>query len=117
MSAAHPIVITPFVGRVVVRFGGAVVLDTRRALSLQEADYKPVLYLPREDAAMEHFEPSDRRSHCPYKGDARYFSLRAADALAPDAVWSYESPFAGVDAIAGHLAFYADRVDLEISPD
>jgi uncharacterized protein (DUF427 family) len=107
----HPITITPAGDRVTIHFGGHVVADTRRALLLQEASYPPVLYVPREDADMPVFHRSDTATHCPYKGDAGYFSLRVGDAVSEDAVWSYEAPFDAVSAIAGHLAFYPDRVE------
>ncbi len=99
----HPITITPNPGRVRVRLGGQVVADTTRALRLQEASYPPVLYLPREDADMALLAKSARRTHCPYKGDASYYGA--------DVAWSYEAPFPAVAAIAGHLAFYPDRVE------
>jgi uncharacterized protein (DUF427 family) len=113
----HPISIAPVSGRVVVRFGGAPVISTRDALELREAGYPPVLYLAREPAEMSCFEPSERRSRCPYKGEARYFSLRAGAAFAPDAVWSYEAPSPSVAAIAGRLAFYPEQVTIEIAPE
>ncbi len=107
----HPIAILPHPGRIRVVLNGAVVAETRAALSLQEGGYLPVLYIPRADARLEHFTPSARRSHCPYKGDASYYDLRAGDAQRGDAVWSYEDPVPAVAAIRGHLAFYPDRVD------
>ena len=107
----HPITVVPNPRRVRVLLGGAVVAETTRALTLTEAAYPPVQYVPREDARMEHFRPSDRRTHCPYKGDASYFTLAAGGETRPDAVWSYEEPYPAVAAIAGHLAFYSDRVD------
>lgn len=116
-SADHPIVIEPVAGRVVIRYAGMVILQTRDALELREASYPPVLYLPREHAEMGVFEPSARRTTCPYKGEASYFSLRAAGAYAPDAVWCYEAPYPAVAAIAGRLAFYPDRVTIEIAAE
>lgn len=107
----HPITIAPHPGRVRVRLGGIVIAETGSALTLKEGRYPPVLYIPRADARMEHFRPSARRTHCPYKGDAAYFSLQVGDVVRPDAVWSYEDPFPAVAAITGHLAFYPDRVD------
>jgi uncharacterized protein (DUF427 family) len=107
----HPIAIAPNPKRVRVILGGTVVAETTRALTLTEASYPPVQYVPREDARLEHFSPSARRTHCPYKGDAAYFTLAAGGETRPDAVWSYEAPFPAVAAIAGHLAFYPDRVD------
>jgi uncharacterized protein (DUF427 family) len=110
-SADHPITITPTKGRVRVKFGGRVVADSTRALTLQEASYPPVQYIPREDAQMAVFQSTAHMTHCPYKGDASYFSLKAGDKSAENAVWSYVEPYPAVKEIAGHLAFYPDRVD------
>ncbi len=107
----HPITIKPHKGRVVVRFKGAIVADTTHALALDEALYKTVLYIPRADARLEHFVVSDRRTHCPYKGDASYFHLEANGARAENAVWSYATPYPAMAAIKGHVAFYPDRVE------
>ncbi len=107
----HPITVTPNPNHVRVTFAGRVVADTRRALSLRESTYPPVLYIPREDAAMDLLEPSRQTTHCPYKGDASYYSVRVGDRLVKDAVWSYESPYPAVAEIAGKLAFYPKRVD------
>ncbi len=107
----HPITITAHRDLVRVMLNGVAVAESRAALSLQEATYPPVLYVPRADADLSRFTKSARTSHCPYKGDASYFSLSVGDAIRPDAVWSYEAPFPAVAAIAGHLAFYPDRVD------
>jgi len=108
----HPITITPSTAHVVVRAGGKVIADTRRALELREAHYPPVFYIPREDAEMALLERSDHASYCPYKGDPAYFSLRDG---AENAVWSYEAPYAAVAAIRDHLAFYPDRVEISVS--
>jgi uncharacterized protein (DUF427 family) len=91
----------------VVKAGGKTVADTRAALTLKEASYPPVQYIPREDANMSLLVRSDHKTHCPYKGDASYFSMPGA----PNAVWSYETPYPAVKEIAGHLAFYPNRVD------
>ena len=114
----HPITIAPSREHIVVRVGGHVVADTRRALTLQEANYPPVLYIPREDAAMGLLERTHHSSYCPYKGDCSYFSITAGGSKAVNAVWSYESPYPAVAAIANHLAFYPERVDaIERTPD
>jgi uncharacterized protein (DUF427 family) len=110
-DASHPITIAPQPGRVRVLLAGTPVAETDAALSLREASYPPVLYIPRADIKTEHFTPSERKTHCPYKGDARYFDLIVGDVRRPDAVWSYEAPFPAVAAMAGHVAFYPDRVD------
>jgi uncharacterized protein (DUF427 family) len=110
-SADHPITVTPTKGRVQVKFGGQVIADSTRALTLQESTYPPVQYIPREDAQMAFFESTAHKTHCPYKGDASYFSLKGGDKRAENAVWSYVEPYPAVGGIAGHLAFYPDRVD------
>jgi len=107
----HPITVTPAPRRVRVHFNGRTVADSARALVLQEASYPPVFYIPREDAALALYQRSDHGSHCPYKGDAAYYSLAVDGRRAENAVWSYEQPYPAVAAIAGHLAFYPDRVD------
>ena len=109
--ALHPITIEPHPGRVVVRLNGAVVADSHAALCLREAGYPPVYYLPRGDVSEAALAPDGHRSHCPYKGDASYWTLRAGGGESVAAAWSYEQPMDTVAAIAGHLAFYPDRVD------
>lgn len=107
----HPITIEPNPRRVRVRLGGVVVAETTRALTLREATYPPVQYVPREDARMEHFARTAHATHCPYKGDAAYYTLKVGAEERGNAVWTYEAPFPAVAAIAGHLAFYPNRVD------
>lgn len=114
----HPITVAPTKGRVRVMLGGVIVAETTRALTLKEASYLPVQYIPREDAQMDFFVPSAHTTHCPYKGDAAYFSLTAGGLAKRDAVWSYEKPHPAVSGIKDHLAFYSDRVDaIEIFDD
>lgn len=112
----HPIEISPFGGRVRVHFGAALVADSAHALVLEEATYPAVFYIPRADARMEHFEPTDHATHCPYKGDASYFTLAAGGERAENAVWSYVDPYPAVSEIAGHLAFYPNKVEIEAVP-
>jgi uncharacterized protein (DUF427 family) len=107
----HPITIQRNANRVRVTFGGIVVADSTRALTLREASYPPVQYIPREDAKMELLKATSNASHCPYKGDASYFSIEAGGKIAENAVWSYARPFPAMAEIAGHLAFYPSRVD------
>lgn len=107
----HPITITPNAKRVRVVFNGQVVADTRRALTLREAAYSPVQYIPRADANMDLFARTAHSTHCPYKGDASYFTLSADGRTSENAVWSYEAPYPAVAEIKEHLAFYPDRVD------
>jgi uncharacterized protein (DUF427 family) len=107
----HPIAIAPSKERVRISFNGQVVADTTRALVLRESTYKPVFYIPREDAQMALFEQTSHSTHCPYKGDASYYSIKVGERTAENAIWSYETPFPAVGEIAGHLAFYPNRVD------
>lgn len=108
----HPIVIAPQGGRVVVTVGGKVVADTRSALTLREAAYPAVQYIPRDDVDMTLLQRTDHASYCPYKGDASYYSIPAGGDRANNAVWTYETPYPSVEAIADHVAFYPDRVDM-----
>lgn len=107
----HPISIAPAGERVRVIFNARTIAETMRALVLREAAYKPVFYIPREDADASLLTRSAHKTHCPYKGDASYYSIRVGDRVAENAIWSYEEPFPTMSEIAGHLAFYPDRVD------
>jgi uncharacterized protein (DUF427 family) len=107
----HPITIKPASARVRVIFNGEVVAETERALVLQEASYKPVFYIPRDDAQMALFARTGHSTHCPYKGDASYYTIKVGDRAAENAVWSYEAPFPAMKEIEGRLAFYPNRVD------
>src|SRR5881398_3591024 len=107
----HPISIQPNPDRVVVSVAGRVVADTGNALTLREADYPPVQYIPAEDVDFSQLERTDHATYCPYKGDCSYYSVPAAGKTSVNAVWSYENPFPAVKQIKGHVAFYPDRVD------
>ena len=107
----HPITITPTPRRVVVTIGGRVIADSRAALTLQEAAYPAVQYVPRADVDMTQLERTEHATYCPYKGDCAYYSLPAGGERAANAVWTYEQPYDAVAAIRGHVAFYPDRVD------
>jgi uncharacterized protein (DUF427 family) len=94
-----------------VRFAGHTVADTTHALTLQEATYPPVLYVPLTDVDMSLLARTEHTTHCPYKGDASYYSIKADGRTAENAIWTYERPFPGVTEIADHVAFYPNRVD------
>ena len=113
----HPISIEPNPDRVVVTVAGKTVADTRRALTLREADYPPVAYVPLEDVDRSLLEPTDHSSYCPFKGDANYYSVPVGGERSANAVWEYRSPYPAVDEIAGHVAFYPDRVDAITTDD
>jgi uncharacterized protein (DUF427 family) len=109
----HPISISPNPKRVRVSAGGVVIADTTRALTLKEASYPAVQYIPRQDARMELLSRTERTTHCPYKGDANYFSVSANGRALDNAVWTYETPFPAMAEIAGYVAFYPDKVTIE----
>jgi uncharacterized protein (DUF427 family) len=108
----HPITVTPAGARWRATFGGHVIADSDDALVLKEASYPPVIYFPREDVAMDYMARTERRTHCPHKGDASYFTIARDGRIAENAVWSYEAPFDHMSAIAGRLAFYPDQVEI-----
>ena len=109
----HPITIAPNPKRIRVSAGGVVVADTGRALTLKEASYPAVQYIPREDTDMALLSRTERITHCPYKGDASYFSVAANGKALDNAVWTYETPFPAMTEITGYLAFYPDKVTIE----
>lgn len=97
----------------VARAGGAVLAESTRALVLREEGHAPVVYFPREDVAMAFFERSPTETVCREKGRATHYNLVTKSRIIEDAAWSYEAPVAGAEAIAGHLAFYRDKVTVE----
>jgi uncharacterized protein (DUF427 family) len=107
----HPITIEPNPRRIVVSMAGRVIADTHAALTLREASYPAVQYIPRKDVDMALLQRTDHSTYCPYKGDCAYFSIPIGGGRATNAVWTYEGPFAAVADIKDHLAFYPDRVD------
>ena len=107
----HPIKIERNPARIVVSVAGRIVADTREALTLREAAYSAVQYIPRKDVDMALLERTDRATYCPYKGDCSYFSIPVGGNRSINAVWSYEAPYAAVTPIKDHLAFYPDRID------
>jgi len=109
----HPITISPNPKRVRVTAGDTVIAETSHALILKEASYPAVQYVPRGDARMELFKRTERVTHCPYKGDASYFSIAADGKTLENAIWTYETPFPAMTEISGYLAFYPDKVRIE----
>lgn len=119
--ASHPnhrIVTGRAAGRVRVTFNGEVIADTRYAVKLEESNHATVYYVPRQDVKMDYLTRTEHRSHCPFKGDASYYTLSSGQRSEPNAVWSYEQPYDEVQAIRGLLAFYPTKVDrIETQPD
>ncbi|SAK57854.1 hypothetical protein AWB80_02330 [Caballeronia pedi] len=107
----HPITITRSSSRVIVKAGGRVIADSTEALSLREASYPEVLYVPRKDVDMSQLERTSHATYCPYKGECSYYSIPSGGQKAANAVWTYKAPYDAVASIKDHLAFYKDRVD------
>lgn len=110
---ADRITVTPAAGTWVVRAAGAVIGESRRALELREAGHAPVIYFPRADIGMAFLEKSAKVTTCPWKGEATHYSIHGKSGVLADAAWSYEAPIEGMEAIAGLIAFYRDRVTVE----
>jgi len=110
-AAEAGITIAPNPNQVVVRVDGLVIADSTHALVMRAPGTPDVQYVPRADVDMQRLIRSESTTHCPYKGAASYWSIRTGRRVVDDAVWSYEVPYPDVATIAGHLAFYADRVD------
>ncbi|MFH0129525.1 DUF427 domain-containing protein [Variovorax sp. EL159] len=106
----HPITIARNPLRVVVSVGGLVIADTRDALTLREAHFGTVHYIPRKDVKMSWLERTSHATYCPYKGECNYYSIPAGGERSVNAVWTYESPYDPVAQIKDHVAFYPDRV-------
>ncbi len=104
--------IEPHDGEIVVTAGGEVVARSRKALRLSEPPYPPVLYIPFADIDFSKLAATDRSTHCPYKGNASYWSVVPAGEVGANAMWAYESPYDEAAAIRDHGAFYPDRVTI-----
>jgi uncharacterized protein (DUF427 family) len=107
----HPITIERNPARIIVLIAGRVVANTREALTLHEAAYPAVQYIPRKDVDMALLDRTDHTTYCPYKGDCSYYSIPLGGERSVNAVWSYEAPYAAVAPIKDYLAFYPNRVD------
>jgi uncharacterized protein (DUF427 family) len=107
----HPISVTATQKRMQVRYGDHVIADSAMALTLQESTYPAVIYFPREDVSMEFFSRTEKTTHCPYKGDANYYTILMDGRFADNAVWTYEQPYPAMESIRGRLAFYPNQVE------
>jgi uncharacterized protein (DUF427 family) len=107
----HPITIAPTSGRVTVSVAGRRIADTREALTLKEAAYPQVHYIPRKDVDMTQLRRSSHQTYCPYKGECTYYNIPAGGERSLNAVWTYDAPYPAVSEIREYLAFYPDRID------
>lgn len=110
----HPITVEPTSARVVVRIGGRILADTDKALTLREASYPPVQYVPLAEIDQDVIRHTETHTYCPYKGEASYYTIETADGELTDAIWTYTEPYDAVAGIAGHAAFYPDRVEITV---
>ncbi|GGP26495.1 DUF427 domain-containing protein [Silvimonas amylolytica] len=111
----HPIAITHDGKHLVIKAWGETIADTHNALTLREASYPPVFYVPREDVNMALLARSSHQTYCPYKGECSYYNIAADAERGLNAVWTYETPYDAVAQIKEHLAFYPDRVEMKAS--
>ena len=106
----YRLVAKPAAARVQVKLKGELIADSTEAIRLEEGSYPPVYYFPRKDVKMDRLVRSSHHTHCPFKGDASYYSFKGG---AENAVWSYETPFDEMQAIKELLAFYPDKVEIK----
>jgi len=110
-SHPHTITIEKNPSRIIVKFNGTVIADTEKALILKEGPVPPVNYIPREDVQMSYLQRTKHSTHCPFKGDASYFSVNVEGKTAENAVWTYETPIDAVAQIKGYVVFYPEKMD------
>jgi len=114
-DATHPITVKPTGSHVTVRVGGVTVAESDNALSLAEASYPVVQYIPLTDVDQNLLSRTDSHTYCPYKGEASYYSLQIQDGQTEtDLIWTYEQPYDAVAEIAGHVAFYPNRAEVSV---
>lgn len=107
----HVVAFRPAGRRVIVRIGGEVIAESDKAVLCEETGHGPVYYLPMTDTRAHLFRPTATSTHCPFKGDASYWSVTAGGVDGRDVAWSYDLPYDEATAIRGYVAFYPDRVD------
>jgi uncharacterized protein (DUF427 family) len=114
---AHRLLFEPFPRRVRAVFGGATVLDTTSGMLLHESNLRPQLYLPRDDVRGDLLTRTEHRTHCPFKGDASYWSVTVNGQRADNAVWSYLDPLPEASWLRDHVALYWDSMDAWFDED
>ena len=110
----HPITVEASSSHITVKATGNPVAETRSPLALREASYPVTYYVPLADVDPSVLRPSATTSYCPFKGEASYYDVVTQAGTVKDAIWTYEHPYDAVSEIAGHVAFYADRVELSV---
>jgi uncharacterized protein (DUF427 family) len=115
--AGKSLYIEPTPKRIRVEVDGETIADSRRAVILQESGLQPVYYFPPDDVRTDLFEPTERHTKCPIKGEASYYSIRVGEREVKNGAWYYPEPIEGAAQIAGMIAFYWDRVDRWLEED
>lgn len=112
-NPGHTITLEPSPRRVRVRFGGEWIADSTDMRLMYEVNHLPVYYFPVKDVRLDLLHPTDNSTHCPYKGEASYWTIEAGGQRAENAVWAYQAPYAEMAALnlQDYCAFYWDRVD------
>jgi uncharacterized protein (DUF427 family) len=104
------IYLEPTPKRLRVEVGGEVIADSRRAFLLHESGLQPTYYFPPEDVRSDVLEATDRHTHCPKKGDASYYTIRAGGETVENGAWYYPEPLSDAPFLRGLIAFYFDRM-------
>lgn len=107
----HKILFSPFPRRIRATFAGETIVDSDRGMLLHESNILPVLYVPDEDVRTDLLRRTDHSTHCPFKGDATYWTIAVGDRVSENAVWGYEAPNEETAWLKGHVALYWDRID------
>jgi uncharacterized protein (DUF427 family) len=110
LDPGHTIELQPHTGSARILWNGQVIAKSDHALKLLERNHDAVFYFPQSDVSLDVLERTDHATHCPYKGDASYWTLRSGDSAADNAVWAYESPIDVVDGVKDLMAFYLDSM-------
>jgi len=109
----HSIVISTPTHPVQVSLAGTLIADTKQAILVEEGGYPGRLYLPANDLHMDYFAATQHTTHCPFKGDARYWTVKVGDTIVENGAWAYDSPYDECEALAGYVAFYGDRFEIQ----
>ena len=114
---AHRLLFEPFPRRVRAVFGGETVLDTTSGMLLHESNLLPQLYLPRGHIREDLLTRTDHRTHCPFKGDASYWSVTVGDRTADNALWCYPDPLPDAGWLSNQVALYWGSMDAWFDED
>ena len=107
----HRVDLHPESRRVRVTYAGTVIGDTTSALRVEETGHGPVMYIPAKDMRLDLMTKTEHSTYCPFKGKASYWTINVGDQASENAIWGYETPYDETAELAGHYAFYGNRVD------